>query len=63
MDISQDFTKSKDHRYYIAKEPKGPETFWRVWCKTERQDGSQGVHIVKHEKMVGLRVSQRDVVS
>ena len=25
VDISQDFTKSKDHRYYIVKEPKGPD--------------------------------------
>jgi hypothetical protein len=50
VDISQDFTKSADHRYYIVKEPKGPDTFWRVWCKTDKQDGGQGVQIRKHTK-------------
>jgi hypothetical protein len=48
VDISQDFTKSADHRYFVASEPSGGQQFWRVWCKTDKQDGSQGTLIRKH---------------
>jgi hypothetical protein len=48
VDISQDFTKSANHRYFIASEPTGPQQFWRIWCKADKQDGSQGTLIGKH---------------
>jgi hypothetical protein len=48
VDISQDFTKAANHRYFIASDPRGPQQFWRIWCKTDKQDGSQGTLIRKH---------------
>jgi hypothetical protein len=50
VDIAQEFTLSANHRYWIVKEPKGPLTYWRIWCKTDKQDGSQGVQIKRHTK-------------
>lgn len=50
VDISQDFTVTANHRYYIVMEPRGPDTLWRIWCKTDKQDGSQGTQIRKHTK-------------
>jgi hypothetical protein len=50
VDIAQEFTLSASHRYYVVKEAQGPATFWRIWCKTDKQDGSQGVEIKKHTK-------------
>jgi hypothetical protein len=50
VDISQDFTKSADHRYYIEKDTVGSNQFWRIWCKADKQDGSQGTQIRKHTK-------------
>jgi hypothetical protein len=29
-------------RYYVCKDPLGGSMFWRIYCKTEKQDGSQG---------------------
>jgi len=29
-------------RYYVAKEPRGGETWWRIYCKTSDQSGAQG---------------------
>ena len=45
VDICQDFTKSKDHRYYVAQDTQGPTQYWRIHCKTDKQDGSQGALI------------------
>jgi hypothetical protein len=50
VDIAQEFTLTANHRYFIVKEPQGHNTFWRIWCKTEKQDGSQGMEIHKHTK-------------
>ena len=50
VDIAQEFTLSANHRYYIAQDPQGPHMFWRIWCKTDQQDGSQGLKISKHTK-------------
>jgi hypothetical protein len=47
VDISQDFTLSKNHRYFIVNEPVGAGQFWRIYCKTDKQDGSQGSLIRK----------------
>ncbi|HEX3695077.1 MAG TPA: hypothetical protein VH374_06765 [Polyangia bacterium] len=48
VDISQDFTKSKDHRYYVAQDPQGSTQYWKIYCKTDKQDGSQGSLIRKN---------------
>ena len=50
VDIAQEFTLTANHRYYVVKDQQGPLTFWRVWCKTDKQDGSQGVEVKKHTK-------------
>src|SRR5688572_19815449 len=47
VDISQALGGGRGQRYYVVKEPLGGETYWRIWCKTDRQDGSQGVEIKK----------------
>jgi hypothetical protein len=42
VDISQELGGGKNQRYYILKEDAGGQTFWRIYCKTDKQDGSQG---------------------
>jgi len=37
-------------RYYVVKEDVGGDTFWRIYCKTEKQDGTQGTQIAKQTK-------------
>ncbi len=50
VDIHQDHaTEKKSQRYFIVKETSGSDTFWRIWCKTDKQDGSQGVQKKKAE--------------
>src|SRR5690606_21900206 len=36
VDIDQGWVG--DGRYYIAKEVVGSDTFWRIYCRTEKQD-------------------------
>jgi len=47
VDIPQQYTLSANHRYFITSEPNGANQFWRLYCKTELQDGSQGEKIDK----------------
>jgi hypothetical protein len=42
VDISQDFTKSANHRYFVVSDPIGATQYWRILCRTDKQDGSQG---------------------
>jgi hypothetical protein len=42
IDINQKLAGGKDQRYFIAKENVNSNTFWRIYCKTAIQDGSQG---------------------
>jgi hypothetical protein len=42
VDINQALGGGRSQRYYIAKEATGIGTFWRIYCKTAQQDGSQG---------------------
>jgi hypothetical protein len=35
-------------RWWIAKETVSGQTFWRIWCKTDKQDGTQGTKIAKN---------------
>jgi hypothetical protein len=49
VDIDQSFTfkgnKLKVRRYYVEREDLTEGTFWRIWCKTDLQDGTQGSQI------------------
>lgn len=47
VDIPQEYTGSQNHRYFVSPEPIGGHQFWRIYCKTERQDGSQGTLLKK----------------
>lgn len=42
VDINQSLASGKGQRYYIAKEDSDGNTYWRIYCKTEKQDGTQG---------------------
>jgi hypothetical protein len=42
VDINQNLAGGKDQRYYVAKDASGSDLFWRIWCRTEKQDGAQG---------------------
>lgn len=47
VDLDQDFTLTKGRRYYVQKDAQGGDMFWRILCKTDKQDGSQGTLIRK----------------
>jgi len=42
IDIDQALGGPPNHRYYIKKESDGTGTVWRIYCKTDKQDGAQG---------------------
>jgi hypothetical protein len=47
VDIDQGFGGGKGKRYFIQREDVGAKTFWRLFCKTELQDGTQGTSFTK----------------
>jgi hypothetical protein len=47
VDIPQEYTGSHNHRYFVSSEPHGGRQLWRIYCKTEKQDGTQGTHFKK----------------
>jgi hypothetical protein len=48
VDIDQAFAGGgKAQRYFIVKEVVGADTFWRLFCKTDLQDGTQGTKMAK----------------
>jgi hypothetical protein len=47
VDIPQQYKLSADHRYFITQDPSGGNQYWRIYCKTEKQDGGQGELIEK----------------
>ena len=46
VDIDQGFAQGAQ-RYYLLHEPTETRTYWRILCKTDLQDGSQGVWYAK----------------
>jgi hypothetical protein len=42
VDINQGLGGGAHQRYYLQKETSGGQTFWRIFCKTDNQDGAQG---------------------
>ena len=47
VDINQALGGGKGQKYFIAKETDAQDTYWRIYCKTELQDGTQGVKFTK----------------
>lgn len=47
VDINQGLGGGRSQRYFIAKDVVGADTFWRIYCKTENQDGTQGTQYAK----------------
>ena len=47
IDIRQEFSNRPNRRYYVAKDFGGGASYWRIYCTTQNQDGSQGT---KYEK-------------
>jgi hypothetical protein len=55
VDVSQALAGGNHQRWWVAREEVAqeeddPKTFWRVFCKTDKQDGSQGTKIAKDAK-------------
>jgi peptidoglycan hydrolase-like protein with peptidoglycan-binding domain len=42
VDINQGLAGGKNQRYFVAKDPSGSDLYWRIYCRTEKQDGTQG---------------------
>jgi len=47
VDLRQEFANRAGRRYYVVKEPNGPTMYWRIYCSTDKQDGSQGEKFAK----------------
>lgn len=47
VDVNQGFAGGKGQRYWVVREPVGTDVFWRIWCKTDKQDGTQGTKKAK----------------
>jgi hypothetical protein len=50
VDVSQALAGGKGQRWWVAKEVIDTKTWWRVYCKTDKQDGTQGTKIDKATK-------------
>jgi hypothetical protein len=51
VDITQSLSDWGDaRRYYVAKDAAGTDMYWRIWCKAEKQDGTQGEKVAKNAK-------------
>ncbi len=50
IDLSMDPAGGKGQIWWTIKEDVGSETFWRLLCKTEQQDGSQGTKVEAKSK-------------
>ena len=47
VDICEKLGGGRGQRYFVVKEPHGAKAYWRIYCKTSQQDGSQGSLIRK----------------
>jgi peptidoglycan hydrolase-like protein with peptidoglycan-binding domain len=50
VDLSMEPAGGKKQRWWIAKETAGSKTYWRIYCKTDKQDGTQGTKIAAKSK-------------
>lgn len=42
VDLQQALANPKGRRYYIQKDPSGSDMYWKLYCVTDKQDGTQG---------------------
>jgi hypothetical protein len=47
VDLNQTLGDPRGQRYFILRETSGGVTWWRIYCKTDDQQGSQGVKVPK----------------
>ncbi len=46
VDLNQSLANvGSSQRYFVVKEASGADTYWRIWCKTDQQNGTQGTRI------------------
>ena len=50
VDINQDFASNWPPTYCLLKEPSGEKMYWRILCRTVKQDGTQGTFLKAGEK-------------
>ncbi len=55
VDINQGYTLNDGkgtsgtiRRYWVCKDPSGTDMYWIIYCKTDKQDGTQGTQIKKN---------------
>jgi hypothetical protein len=51
VDLQQALAGGRKQRYFVVREIAGGDTYWRIYCKTDRQDGTQGSKISKLKKI------------
>lgn len=49
--MNQGLAGGRGQRYYVVKELVGADVYWRIYCKTDLQDGTQGKKILKTQKI------------
>jgi hypothetical protein len=47
VDLKQELTNRPNRRYYVAKDVTSGASYWRIYCSTQNQDGSQGSKFAK----------------
>ncbi|HTQ02488.1 MAG TPA: hypothetical protein VMI54_01485, partial [Polyangiaceae bacterium] len=60
VDINQGLAGGKGVRYFLEQEVVGTRTFWRIHCKTDKQDGSQGKELKKGEVTCFLPYNEKN---
>jgi len=51
IDLNQSLAGGKGQRYYVVKESVSGDVYWRIYCKTDKQDKSQGQMIGKSKNI------------
>jgi len=49
IDLQQELSNPKGRRYWVAKDVPAGSGYWRIYCKTDQQDGKQGKSYKKDE--------------
>ena len=47
VDINQALGGGRAQRYFIAKDGSGSTIYWTIYCRTDKQDGTQGTQMAK----------------
>ncbi len=50
VDLSMEPAGGKHQRWWVVKELVDGDVYWRIYCKTDKQDGSQGTKIAAKSK-------------